>query len=182
MWFRSIHKKELGPCISASHPFFSELPKHYFQDLIWGSRLYCIILYFIPQPNRGQCWSSGIVVWRSTLLRVCVLVQVLGRNVRDFINELDNLHEYFRFSFPKVQPPSFCVEEECETSLTLHYRSTRKGFTQFVKGNRKWQLNNTSCHDEQQKVRRAKTYKTKTLFWSLWLAWVEQWPLLLWAM
>lgn len=61
--------------------------------------------------------------------------QVLGRNVRDFINELDNLHEYFRFSFPKVQPPSFCVEEECETSLTLHYRSTRKGFTQFVKGN-----------------------------------------------
>lgn len=65
------------------------------------------------------------------------LFQVLGRNVRDFINELDNLHEYFRFSFPKVQPPSFCVEEECETSLTLHYRSTRKGFTQFVKGNKK---------------------------------------------
>lgn len=67
--------------------------------------------------------------------RTCFcVVQVLGRNVRDFINELDNLHEYFRFSFPKVQPPSFCVEEECETSLTLHYRSTRKGFTQFVKG------------------------------------------------
>ena len=68
------------------------------------------------------------------------LLQVLGRNVRDFINELDNLHEYFRFSFPKVQPPSFCVEEECETSLTLHYRSTRKGFTQFVKGNHAWLL------------------------------------------
>ncbi|XP_072346716.1 LOW QUALITY PROTEIN: soluble guanylate cyclase 88E-like [Scyliorhinus torazame] len=62
------------------------------------------------------------------------ILKVLGRNVRDFINELDNLHEYFRFSFPKVQPPSFCVEEECETSLTLHYRSTRRGFTQFVKG------------------------------------------------
>ncbi|XP_072132213.1 soluble guanylate cyclase 88E-like [Mobula birostris] len=62
------------------------------------------------------------------------ILRVLGRNVRDFINELDNLHEYFRFSFPKVQPPSFCVEEECERSLTLHYRSTRKGFTQFVKG------------------------------------------------
>ncbi|XP_056300662.1 soluble guanylate cyclase 88E-like [Pseudoliparis swirei] len=62
------------------------------------------------------------------------ILKVLGRNLRDFINELDNLHEYFRFSFPKVQPPSFCVEEECETSLTLHYRSTRKGFAQFVKG------------------------------------------------
>ncbi|KAK7886545.1 hypothetical protein WMY93_026166 [Mugilogobius chulae] len=67
------------------------------------------------------------------ILKVNLLISV-GRNVRDFINELDNLHEYFRFSFPKVQPPSFCVEEECETSLTLHYRSTRKGFTQFVKG------------------------------------------------
>lgn len=69
---------------------------------------------------------------------ISYLWQVLGRNVRDFINELDNLHEYFRFSFPKVQPPSFCVEEECETSLTLHYRSTRKGFTQFVKGMWQW--------------------------------------------
>lgn len=74
--------------------------------------LVCVISLLIPYP----------------------FIQVLGRNVRDFINELDNLHEYFRFSFPKVQPPSFCVEEECETSLTLHYRSTRKGFTQFVKG------------------------------------------------
>uniref|UniRef100_A0A8C4GUV9 guanylate cyclase n=1 Tax=Dicentrarchus labrax TaxID=13489 RepID=A0A8C4GUV9_DICLA len=71
------------------------------------------------------------------------ILKVLGRNVRDFINELDNLHEYFRFSFPKVQPPSFCVEEECETSLTLHYRSTRKGFTQFVKGNEKHSGGNT---------------------------------------
>ncbi|KAJ3597409.1 hypothetical protein NHX12_000936, partial [Muraenolepis orangiensis] len=44
------------------------------------------------------------------------ILKVLGRNVRDFINELDNLHEYFRFSFPKVQPPSFCVEEECQLS------------------------------------------------------------------
>lgn len=78
--------------------------------------------------------------------------QVLGRNVRDFINELDNLHEYFRFSFPKVQPPSFCVEEECETSLTLHYRSTRKGFTQFVKGNCDWNWSQTQDLRESPRV------------------------------
>lgn len=78
--------------------------------------------------------------------------QVLGRNVRDFINELDNLHEYFRFSFPKVQPPSFCVEEECETSLTLHYRSTRKGFTQFVKGNSDWNWSQTQHLRESSRV------------------------------
>lgn len=68
-----------------------------------------------------------------------------GRNVQDFINELDNLHEYFRISFPKVQPPSFCVEDECEPSLTLHHRSTRKGFTQFVKGNKKRDGVNSRC-------------------------------------
>ncbi|RXM92987.1 Soluble guanylate cyclase 88E [Acipenser ruthenus] len=84
------------------------------------------VQYRASLPNTRPCGLCP-----SDLLSRCA---VLGRNVRDFINELDNLHEYFRFSFPKVQPPSFCVEEECETSLTLHYRSTRKGFTQFVKG------------------------------------------------
>lgn len=66
-----------------------------------------------------------------------------GRNVHDFINKFDNLHEYF--CFPKLQPPSFCVEEHCETSLMLHYRSTRKGFTLFVKGNKKHDGVNSGC-------------------------------------
>lgn len=47
--------------------------------------------------------------------------------------------------FPKLQPPSFCVEEDCETSLMLHYRSTRKGFTLFVKGNKKHDGVNSRC-------------------------------------
>lgn len=47
--------------------------------------------------------------------------------------------------FPKLQPPSFCVEEDCETSLMLHYRSTRKGFTLFVKGNKKHDGVNSGC-------------------------------------
>lgn len=49
-------------------------------------------------------------------------LQVLGRHVRDFVNGLDNLHEYLRFSYPKVQPPTFFCQEESATGVTLHYR------------------------------------------------------------
>lgn len=43
--------------------------------------------------------------------------------MRDFVNGLDNLHEYLRFSYPKVQPPTFFCQEESATGVTLHYRS-----------------------------------------------------------
>jgi guanylate cyclase len=54
--------------------------------------------------------------------------------MRDFLNGLDNLHEYMRFSYPKLKPPSFFVEKESTEGLTLHYRSKRKGYMSYVKG------------------------------------------------
>ncbi len=48
--------------------------------------------------------------------------------MRDFPNGLDNLHEYMRFSYSKLKPPSIFVENESATGLILHYRSKRKGF------------------------------------------------------
>ncbi|PVD33577.1 hypothetical protein C0Q70_04834 [Pomacea canaliculata] len=62
------------------------------------------------------------------------ILKVLGRHMRDFLNGLDNLHEYLRFSYPKLRPPSFFVENENKNGLTLHYRSRRKGFVHYVKG------------------------------------------------
>ena len=62
------------------------------------------------------------------------ILRVLGRHFRDFLNGLDNLHEYMRFSYPKLKPPSFFVENENAQGLTLHYRSRRKGFLYYVKG------------------------------------------------
>lgn len=50
-------------------------------------------------------------------------MRVLGRTFPQFLNGLDNLHEYLRFSFPKLKPPSFYCEHESRTGLTLHYRS-----------------------------------------------------------
>ena len=62
------------------------------------------------------------------------VMRVLGRNLRDFLNGLDNLHEYLRFSYPKLKPPSFFCENETRKGLTLHYRSKRKGFVYYVMG------------------------------------------------
>jgi guanylate cyclase len=62
------------------------------------------------------------------------ILRILGRNLRDFLNGLDNLHEYIRHSYPTLKPPSFFVEKETPNGLTLHYRSKRRGFSHYVVG------------------------------------------------
>lgn len=62
------------------------------------------------------------------------ILRVLGRNLRDFLNGLDNLHEYMKFSYPKLKPPSFFISNETPLGLILHYRSKRIGYMYYVKG------------------------------------------------
>lgn len=62
------------------------------------------------------------------------ILRVLGRHLRDFLNGLDNLHEYMKNSYPKMKAPSFYVEKENATGLVLHYRTKRKGYVPYVKG------------------------------------------------
>ena len=38
----------------------------------------------------------------------------LGRHLRDFFLNLDNLHDYLKIQFPRLKPPSFFVQEERE--------------------------------------------------------------------
>lgn len=54
--------------------------------------------------------------------------------MRDFLNGLDNLHEYMRYTYPRMRPPSFYVEKETAEGLILHYRSRRRGFVHYVVG------------------------------------------------
>lgn len=62
------------------------------------------------------------------------LLRVLGRDLRDFLNGLDDLHEYLRFSYPKMSPPSFFCEHETEHGLVLHYTTKRSGYLEYVIG------------------------------------------------
>ena len=51
-----------------------------------------------------------------------VILKTLGRHLRDFLNGLDNLHEYLKKTYPKIDAPSFYCEDESEFGLTLNYR------------------------------------------------------------
>ncbi|GLV35342.1 Guanylyl cyclase at 88E [Carabus blaptoides fortunei] len=62
------------------------------------------------------------------------VLSVLGRHMRDFLNGLDNLHEYLKFSYPRMKAPSFICENETRQGLTLHYRSKRRGFVYYTMG------------------------------------------------
>ena len=53
------------------------------------------------------------------------MLSLLGRKMSDFLNGLDNLHECFKFSYPKLQAPSFVCDNEDEEGLTLYYNSKR---------------------------------------------------------
>ncbi|XP_014250354.1 soluble guanylate cyclase 88E [Cimex lectularius] len=62
------------------------------------------------------------------------VLSVLGRDFRDFLNGLDNLHEYMKFSYPRIRAPSFICENETKHGLILHYRSKRKQFVHYTIG------------------------------------------------
>ena len=62
------------------------------------------------------------------------LLRVLGRDMRDFLNGLDNLHEYLRFSYTKMLPPVFSCEKETPRGMLLHYLTTRQGYLPYVIG------------------------------------------------
>lgn len=41
-------------------------------------------------------------------------IEHLGRELRDFFLNLDNLHDYLKFTFPRMKPPSFFVQDETD--------------------------------------------------------------------
>ena len=62
------------------------------------------------------------------------LLRVSGRFYRDFLHGIDNIHEIIRFSYPRLQSPSFLVLLEDKDGCVLLYQSKRRGFKHYVKG------------------------------------------------
>ncbi|XP_078587166.1 soluble guanylate cyclase gcy-31-like [Branchiostoma floridae x Branchiostoma japonicum] len=61
-------------------------------------------------------------------------LRTVARHVRGFIDELDNLHEQARYTFPKIKPPSFVCKEESSEGLTIRYYSRRRGLLDLAQG------------------------------------------------
>ena len=62
------------------------------------------------------------------------VLALLGRALRDFLNGLDNLHEYLKYSYPRLRAPSYYCDNEDDKGLQLHYRSKRRGFVNYTMG------------------------------------------------
>lgn len=91
----------------------------------------------LPYGRSSDCYmenfGNGFVIFTSALGYSNVL-KVFSRSFRDFLDNIDSLHEHLRFGFPRLQSPSFECTEESRDGLTLHYRSRRYGFKNYVIG------------------------------------------------
>ncbi|CAO1395465.1 unnamed protein product [Diamesa serratosioi] len=62
------------------------------------------------------------------------ILQVLGATPRDFLQNLDALHDHLGTLYPGMRAPSFRCTEEPDGSLILHYYSERPGLEHIVIG------------------------------------------------
>ncbi|XP_078684229.1 uncharacterized protein LOC144917787 [Branchiostoma floridae x Branchiostoma belcheri] len=62
------------------------------------------------------------------------LLRVLGGSLKDFLCNLDSLHEHLASTYPGIRSPSFCCTEGPDDTLFLHYYSERAGLYPIVKG------------------------------------------------
>lgn len=61
-------------------------------------------------------------------------IRVIGRLLRDFLNGLDNLHEFLRGAYPQMRPPAFFCVQESRSGITLQYQTIREGMAAFFIG------------------------------------------------
>ncbi len=62
------------------------------------------------------------------------LMQTSGRNLADFLVNLDHMHTRVKLIFPKLIPPRIECREVTATSMQLRYFSHRPGLAPFVVG------------------------------------------------
>lgn len=79
-------------------------------------------------------------VFGAHFLEYCVqsgydrILRVLGRNLRDFLCNLDALHDHLQSIYPGMEAPSFRCTETDDGTLLLHYYSKRPGLSYIVIG------------------------------------------------
>ena len=85
--------------------------------------------------------NTVLEVFGAHFLEYCVnsgydrILRVLGRNLRDFLCNLDALHDHLASIYPGMEAPSFrCTEDAESGKLFLHYYSRREGLEHIVIG------------------------------------------------
>ncbi|KAK4472169.1 hypothetical protein MN116_000467, partial [Schistosoma mekongi] len=60
--------------------------------------------------------------------------RVLGKNYIDFLQNVNELHEYLRFSYPKLKAPDIKITSINHNVITLDYSTLRSGFAHYLHG------------------------------------------------
>ncbi len=62
------------------------------------------------------------------------LMDASGKDLGEFLENLQNFHTRIAMFFPKLKPPRFEVSDRTANSLKLHYHTHRAGLAPFVVG------------------------------------------------
>ncbi|GAB1598433.1 soluble guanylate cyclase 88E-like isoform X1 [Argonauta hians] len=92
-------------------------------------------------PEDYMCYFGKCFLKFCSTYKYDQILTLSGRYFRDFLHEINNLHETIRFSYPKMISPTFIVEKEDVNGCILSYTSSRKGFVHYVMG----QLQECAC-------------------------------------
>uniref|UniRef100_H2ZCI6 Guanylate cyclase soluble subunit beta-1 n=1 Tax=Ciona savignyi TaxID=51511 RepID=H2ZCI6_CIOSA len=85
-----------------------------------------------------------------------VILRVLGSSVREFLENLDALHDHLSSVYPGMRAPSFrCTDNGNDDTLTLHYYSERDGLEDIVIGIVKAVSKKLHATETEVKVRRG---------------------------
>ncbi|KAB1156810.1 heme NO-binding domain-containing protein [Flavobacterium luteum] len=77
----------------------------------------------------GEWW-----VVKTTKDKYGTLMESGGATLKDFLLNLPIFHNRVMLIYPKLTPPEFKVSNISDTSIHLHYISTREGLQEFVRG------------------------------------------------
>lgn len=62
------------------------------------------------------------------------LMEAGGSNLKEFLVNLPSFHNRIMLAFPNLNPPEFKVSDIENSSVKIHYFSSRQGLHEFVKG------------------------------------------------
>ncbi|CAH8450203.1 unnamed protein product [Heterobilharzia americana] len=126
VWMRIVEKSHLGHLTFQTHKVYSDnVPK----------RLFHAISDEIGDSIEQLTYQNGLYFAAFTSdYGYENLLRVQGRDFISFLHNLDNLHEYLRFSYPKIRPPSFSIVKVTHNCIRLKYSTKRDGYTHYVRG------------------------------------------------
>ena len=77
----------------------------------------------------GEWW-----VLKTSKERYGGIMEAGGSDLPEFLKNLPMFHTRVMLIYTKLTPPEFQVSDITENSICIHYRSTRQGLQEFVRG------------------------------------------------